>query len=571
VPWPIGWVLAAFWLGGTLLVLGLVGSAFVSALADHTAQWDCHDRRGQLPRARRLCTTALAPLLSAARYGDLDRAIGQRLRARCVGAARPIADFSWRETYSAQAAFMAAVVPFLASLFRRVARYPVTTEGDPPTRGLAPIGLPSPEWSLGEAVRSHRRELSAILAYGISILGVVCALLITGPDQGWLLWLHACFFGLTWGRPWPRDHSEDCRSLSRSSARDDPRRDYDWQWHRFRYRLTGWIFDLFRELSARLHAVDRRLPLRLHRFLGPAPTLRRGKPLGECGDTGPMPVSANTLLLIESLLDLTHFYRCTTAISAMSKTAAYRSRSGKGRVTATPFVGTTRAVRGYRQPPYLEDYLGYDFVDRYHTHFMLSPAVTLVEMRVWPAARHRDASVEIRPDRSGGQRFMETFPALIAEERWALEKQQQMFNYPSDGYSEVFLRSDSALRRARLIPTWPEREERAARPPGRGISAAEGPDYHLDRSSSGMRRSNSKVVPVRPGNVKGIMDPAPSDVGRLETLSCIVAASRLDIVHHQVEGRCGSGLRRLFRLSHDDMCAAAELEDGEVGVLENRA
>ena len=41
------------------------------------------------------------------------------------------------------------------------------------------------------------REASAILAYGISILGVVCALLITGPDQGWLLWLHACFFGLT--------------------------------------------------------------------------------------------------------------------------------------------------------------------------------------------------------------------------------------------------------------------------------------------------------------------------------------------------------------------------------------
>ena len=47
------------------------------------------------------------------------------------------------------------------------------------------------------------RETSAILAYGISILGVVCALLITGPDQGWLLWLHACFFGLTWGARGP--------------------------------------------------------------------------------------------------------------------------------------------------------------------------------------------------------------------------------------------------------------------------------------------------------------------------------------------------------------------------------
>src|SRR6516162_6919662 len=176
-----------------------------------------------------------------------------------------ISTLGWRETYLAQAAFMAAVLPFLASLFRRAARYPVTTEGDPPPRGLAPTALLPPEWSLGEAVRTphfwllfavylftglgsflvslHQlafavdrgfdklyaagvlglgsflaiagtiftgtlsdyvgRELSAILAYGISILGVVCALLITGPDQGWLLWLHACFFGLTWGARGP--------------------------------------------------------------------------------------------------------------------------------------------------------------------------------------------------------------------------------------------------------------------------------------------------------------------------------------------------------------------------------
>ncbi|MGB9647169.1 MAG: MFS transporter, partial [Stellaceae bacterium] len=47
------------------------------------------------------------------------------------------------------------------------------------------------------------REWSAILAYGISIIGVVCALLITSPDQHLLLWLHACFFGLTWGARGP--------------------------------------------------------------------------------------------------------------------------------------------------------------------------------------------------------------------------------------------------------------------------------------------------------------------------------------------------------------------------------
>lgn len=47
------------------------------------------------------------------------------------------------------------------------------------------------------------RELSAILAYGISIVGVVCALALSGPDHAWLLWLHASFFGLTWGARGP--------------------------------------------------------------------------------------------------------------------------------------------------------------------------------------------------------------------------------------------------------------------------------------------------------------------------------------------------------------------------------
>jgi MFS family permease len=47
------------------------------------------------------------------------------------------------------------------------------------------------------------RELSAILAYGISIVGVVCALVMSGPNHAWLLWLHASFFGLTWGARGP--------------------------------------------------------------------------------------------------------------------------------------------------------------------------------------------------------------------------------------------------------------------------------------------------------------------------------------------------------------------------------
>jgi MFS family permease len=48
------------------------------------------------------------------------------------------------------------------------------------------------------------REVSAILAYLVSIAGVICALFITSPEQHALLWLHACFFGLTWGARGPQ-------------------------------------------------------------------------------------------------------------------------------------------------------------------------------------------------------------------------------------------------------------------------------------------------------------------------------------------------------------------------------
>jgi MFS family permease len=47
------------------------------------------------------------------------------------------------------------------------------------------------------------RELSAVVTYGTSIIGVAFGLMITSPDQHLLLWLHSCFFGLTWGARGP--------------------------------------------------------------------------------------------------------------------------------------------------------------------------------------------------------------------------------------------------------------------------------------------------------------------------------------------------------------------------------
>jgi MFS family permease len=47
------------------------------------------------------------------------------------------------------------------------------------------------------------REVAGASTYGISILGVACALFISGPGDHVLLWLHACLFGVTWGARGP--------------------------------------------------------------------------------------------------------------------------------------------------------------------------------------------------------------------------------------------------------------------------------------------------------------------------------------------------------------------------------
>src|SRR5262249_4134575 len=176
-----------------------------------------------------------------------------------------ISAIGWRQTFWVQAAFIAAALPALPARFRPPARYPAASAPAIPTSPVGAAALPATSWTLAAAMRTphfwllfavylftgfgtflvslHQlafaadvgfdklyaasvlgsgsflaiagtivtgtlsdyigREWSAILAYGISIVGVVCALLITSPDQHWLLWLHACFFGLTWGARGP--------------------------------------------------------------------------------------------------------------------------------------------------------------------------------------------------------------------------------------------------------------------------------------------------------------------------------------------------------------------------------
>jgi MFS transporter, OFA family, oxalate/formate antiporter len=257
-------------LGGGLLVLGLIGSSFITRLWQIIALYGVLMTFG----ANCLGLVVFVPILSRhfVRHRGMAISIVQSANGFARALSAPLAQFlisgiGWRPTYLVQAAFMAAVVFPLAAWFRRA---------DPPralprSEGVEDAPLPSPTaapqggWTLVEAMRTphfwllfavylftglgsffvslHQlafaidrgfdklyaaevlgmgaflaifgtivtgtlsdyigREVSAILAYGFSIVGVVCALFITNSSQHLLLWLHACLFGLTWGARGP--------------------------------------------------------------------------------------------------------------------------------------------------------------------------------------------------------------------------------------------------------------------------------------------------------------------------------------------------------------------------------
>jgi MFS family permease len=257
-------------LGGGLLVLGLVGSAFISSLWQIVALYGVVMTFG----ANCMGLVVFVPILSRVfvRHRGMAISIVQSANGFARALSAPVVQFlisgvGWRSTYLIQGAFMAATVLPLAAWFRRAD--PERADRRPRAAETAPAGSPviAPRggWTLAEAMRTphfwllfavymftglgsffvslHQlafavsrgfdrlyaaevlgmgaflavfgtivtgtlsdyigRELSAIMAYGFSILGVIFALFITDASQGWLLWLHACLFGLTWGARGP--------------------------------------------------------------------------------------------------------------------------------------------------------------------------------------------------------------------------------------------------------------------------------------------------------------------------------------------------------------------------------
>ena len=247
-------------IGGSILAVGLLGSAYAAAL------WQIVVLYGLLMTlgANLLGLVVFVPILSRhfVHRRGMAIAIVQSANGFARAASAPLAQIlisavGWRRAYLGQAVLMGALVWPLAALFER--------EAHAATPGKALARAAPRDWTLAQAMATSHfwllflvyfctglgsyvvslhqlafavdagfdklyaatvlgigsflaiagtigtgtisdyigRERSAILTYVVSIAGVICALAIAGPHQGWLLWLHACLFGITWGARGP--------------------------------------------------------------------------------------------------------------------------------------------------------------------------------------------------------------------------------------------------------------------------------------------------------------------------------------------------------------------------------
>lgn len=207
-------------------------------------------------------------------------------------------------------------------------------------------------------------------------------------------------------------------------------------------------------------------------------------------DSGPMEVPSNSLLLIENLLDITHFYPLHDGNIGDIENSKLPVELEEGEIDGNMYIKNIRKAENYTQPPYLVDWFEHEIVDRLHTHQMIGPAFTRVEMHNAPPGKlgtdeergyvllHTHTPIDERnhmwhwivscradhkskgdPTMSTCKRVASMFPDVVAEDRWALEKQQEMFELPDEGYTELFLGTDTALRRARNVFVTMMREE----------------------------------------------------------------------------------------------------------------
>jgi vanillate O-demethylase monooxygenase subunit len=202
----------------------------------------------------------------------------------------------------------------------------------------------------------------------------------------------------------------------------------------------------------------------------------------ETSNTEPMHVSANARLLVENLLDLTHFYPLHSSnigSRADAEVPVEIQRSVRG---GLPVITTLRPRSDFSFPPMTRDRFGVEVGDQLQTHEMVGPGLFHVIIAVAPPGKlgtdeersfvlyqtitpvdeehhvwrrsintPRGSRWAKDPSRSLLEVLAETAPVVVNEDWWALEEQQKMFAFPDGRYQEVHIKSDGPMMMARRV------------------------------------------------------------------------------------------------------------------------
>ncbi|MDP3759965.1 MAG: Rieske 2Fe-2S domain-containing protein [Ramlibacter sp.] len=202
-------------------------------------------------------------------------------------------------------------------------------------------------------------------------------------------------------------------------------------------------------------------------------------------------VPANAMFMIENLLDVSHLYPLHDGNIGNIGYSSVPMRMEVGQINGMDYVKTIREAENLRQSPDFIEMLGYEQIDGYNSQAMVGPGTILAERSVWPAGRRGDASVHrlfrsmhmftpinrqsntyrwafvmpkgqksgTDPNKLGIQVMREKVPPIVAQDIWAVVRQQQMCEVPDDDFEEMYLKSDAGMAKAREIVTRMQRAE----------------------------------------------------------------------------------------------------------------
>jgi vanillate O-demethylase monooxygenase subunit len=196
---------------------------------------------------------------------------------------------------------------------------------------------------------------------------------------------------------------------------------------------------------------------------------------------GPWRLRADAQLLIENLLDLTHFYPLHAGNIGTFADAAVPVEVTRSADGTPPLLTCTRRRRAFRFGPTKARWFGCETGDNDATHAMVTPGMFRVEERGGPVGSLGAGSARgfvlfqfitpVRPGElawwrlvcspetlevEGEQRPLaevvaEDCEVVVNQDAWALEEQQRMVDLGDEGFREVQVRTDAPVVMARRL------------------------------------------------------------------------------------------------------------------------